>query len=77
MSELRTTGDPIAVQYDTVTSALEFLGIFDHDDITNVLIWPKRIVVERLRRDENGQLVAAGNTAATMTHVIAVQKDES
>lgn len=75
MTELRTKGDPIAVQYDTVTSALEFLGIFDHDNIVGVQIARCSITVERLRRDEDNRAIRAGDKAATTTTVIAIRRD--
>lgn len=76
MSDLRTQGDPIAIPYDSVTSALEFLGVFDHDTVVQVIIRPKRIIVERFRLDENGKHVAAGDKAATTTNIIAIRRDE-
>ena len=69
MSDLPTT-----FKQQDLMSALELLGI-PSADTRQVTIYPSRIIVEQLRRDDNGSPIVAGNELATIKTVIGLEKE--
>ena len=66
---------PTLVPVADVFAAFDLLGI-PHSDLREVHVTPKTITVVQLRRDEGGQVVAAGGEVATITTVIGIDRSE-
>lgn len=65
--------DPTVVTGDQAYAALAALGITDHiGDIARTEITPNVVTVTRLRRDDDGQFVLAGDEAATTVTTIGI-----
>lgn len=65
--------EPTTLAREQVHAALDVLGIGDYHQVRNVLIEPCAVRVERFRLDEQGHFYVAGNEAATVTIVIAIE----
>lgn len=65
---------PATFKQQELMDALGLLGI-PSADTRQVTIYPSRIIVEQLRRDENGLPIVAGNELATIKTVIGLEKE--